>query len=65
MLKIQCITSAIFIIYSIEQQRLCDVALGFRLQKLLCDGVLLRESGAILKGDWGFIPIQFKPFQCR
>jgi hypothetical protein len=61
--KVQWITSAIFIIYSTEQQRFCDVGLGFRFLKLLCDG-MLTGSRAILKGDWSFIPIQFKPFEC-
>jgi hypothetical protein len=57
--KTQRITSAIFINYSTEQQHLCYVALRFRIQIVLWDGMLLTESGAILKGDWGFTPIQF------
>jgi hypothetical protein len=63
--KTQWNTSAIFIIYSTEQQRFCDCALRFRFQNFLKDGMLLTESGEILKDDWGFTPIQFPLSECR
>jgi hypothetical protein len=39
--KILGIISVIFIIYSTEQQNVCDVALQFRFLKLLWDGMLI------------------------